>query len=332
MAKNKYLISVCIPTFNRAKNLDKNLHLLDEQIRFHGLVNKVEIIVSNNCSTDETAEILTNFHGLASITILTQSTNIGGEKNILTTIKASTADYIMLLGDDDYLESSYLLDCVNSIEKHQNLGCIIPNYQAYDPENDKLLYYREPNCQTQYYYAGFEACLENSWRAHQLSGLTFRREGVYEAYVERGLCNLYPQIFFIAYNALKYDVLHFGHSCLRVSEVQQDKKFWSYTDDLLMEDIYENYLALPLSSRQIALLEYHFLEKQPRYKLPHFNTNLAIEKILSGKNTTILGKYYLSRLFLKEQCYSGKVYRLRFYLLARLVLLKKLICGEAITF
>lgn len=328
------ILSILIPTYNRCKELQHNLTLLDQQIGANNLYEEVTIIISDNHSTDGTYEtILQYINSLqANIQLYQQPENLGYEKNVLKVLSIAKTKWVMLLGDDDYLDENYITNCLSEIKRHSKLGCIIPNYQAYDPEKDELLYYREPNCLTKYYKAGFEACLENSWRAHQLSGLVFIKEGVLEAYTQRQLNNLYPQIFFVAYNALRYDVLHFGHSCLHVSEVQQNKKFWSYTEDLLVEDVYENYKALPLSSRQIALLEYHFLEKQPRYKLPHFNTNLAIEKILSGKNTTLLGKYYLSRLFLKEQCYSGKVYRLRFYLLARLVLFKKLICREAITF
>jgi len=315
---NNYLISICIPTYNRAKNLKKNLELLNNQIVDSGLLNKVEVIVSNNGSTDDTAQVLSSFDGSMKLTAICQSTNIGAERNILAVLKASTADFVMLLGDDDYLEPSYIKDCVNAIEKYPQLGCLVANYCDYYPENDKLGALREPNCKTQYYIAGFNACVENAWRAHQLSGLTFRKEGVFEEYMKRGLHNLYPQVFFVAYTALRYDVLHFGNLCLRVSSVPQVKKAWSYGEDGLLSDFMDNFVHLQINIFQRIRME-RFLIKTEKdrilmYTEPH-TRNQVVEGLMQGNYLSPLGKVFWFRYFVNNGYYTGKSYPILRYII-----------------
>lgn len=52
----KPLLSICIPTYNRAKFLNRSLKSLTSQ-EFFQKTNAVEIVISDNCSTDDTSEI-----------------------------------------------------------------------------------------------------------------------------------------------------------------------------------------------------------------------------------------------------------------------------------
>lgn len=85
-----------------------------------------------------------------------------------------------------------------------------------------------------------------------------------------------------------------------------------------------------VTRKQRAILEAHFLYVDKRYFWATKDTNLCIEKILSGKNVSYLGRYYISKQILREQCYTGKRYRWMFYLLARIILFKNLITGRTI--
>ena len=325
------LLTICIPTYNRVKDLDYNLSLLEKYIKDFKLSDKVIILISNNCSPDLTDQVVKE-HIKVGITIdyYFQNQNIGAGPNLVFSVENATTPWVMLLGDDDYLEPWYISECLKQIEKHSNLGCITPNYLDYYPATGEYGHLREENCETEYYEAGFEACYQNFWRAHQLSGLCFKREGVIETFRKNNMNNLYPQIFFIAFNALRYDVLHFGQKCLCVSGVPQTQKDWGYRDDGLVNDIFENFRNLGVTRRQRALLESHFLEVDPRYYWATKDTNLCIEKILTGKNTSCLGRYYIAKKILHERCYTGKRLRFRFYLLARLDLLRKLLTGKPI--
>ena len=58
--KNEVLLSICIPTYNRANALDETLNSITKQEIF-ATTNKIEIVISDNCSTDETSEIVDKY-------------------------------------------------------------------------------------------------------------------------------------------------------------------------------------------------------------------------------------------------------------------------------
>lgn len=326
-------LSILIPTYNRCFDLRRNMELLSSFINQDNLEKDVCVIVSDNASTDDTMEVVkpylsSTFH----VEYCRQNENVGYSKNLLFAMSKATTEWVMLLGDDDYLEPWYIEECLKQIDEHPDLGCIIPNYIDYNTETQQYGNLREENCKTEYYKAGFDACMKNAWRAHQLSGLCFRKENVVEEFQKRGMNNLYPQIYFVSYNALRYDVIHFGEKCLAVSGVPQSKKDWNYGNDGLVNDIFENFKNLGVSYRQRARIESHFLKVSPRYWWATTDTNSCIEHILKGRNVSYLGRYYIAKQILHEQCYTGKRLRFRFYLLAQLVLFRQLITGKPIAF
>ena len=96
------LLSICIPTYNRAKALDGNLKALNKQILGKNL--PLELIVSDNCSTDETS-IVVNKHiedGMF-INYIRNNVNLGAEGNFAQCYRKAKGKYVLVVGDDDYL-------------------------------------------------------------------------------------------------------------------------------------------------------------------------------------------------------------------------------------
>lgn len=56
MISAKKLLTICIPTYNRSQLLDKQLNWLAQEIV--GIESNYEIIISDNCSTDRTQDII----------------------------------------------------------------------------------------------------------------------------------------------------------------------------------------------------------------------------------------------------------------------------------
>lgn len=76
MDKEQYLVSICIPTYNRAPYLKQCLDSLVCQPEF--LEGKVEIVISDNASTDETEEMASiYFHRYKNIKYYRNLKNIG---------------------------------------------------------------------------------------------------------------------------------------------------------------------------------------------------------------------------------------------------------------
>lgn len=113
MNKKSPLLSICIPTWNRADFLRQSLSLFQEQLQN---VDKesVELYVSDNCSSDNTQKVVNEFikNGLP-VTYNRNEKNLGGTRNFIKCIQWASGQYIWLLGDDDFLEPymlNYLLD------------------------------------------------------------------------------------------------------------------------------------------------------------------------------------------------------------------------------
>lgn len=89
---------ICIPTYNRAKYLDRCLNsFIDNfgELRF-------PLYISDNASTDDTDAIVKSFYQKYNVIIYNRnSENIGIYKNILKVIKMANTEYIWLMGDDD---------------------------------------------------------------------------------------------------------------------------------------------------------------------------------------------------------------------------------------
>ena len=93
------LLSICIPTFNRLPYLKEAIDALLPQIE-KTMPGQVEFLVSDNCSTDGTADYLAAIQSNR-LRFWTNEVNIGGDRNFLKCISEARGDYVWLVGDDD---------------------------------------------------------------------------------------------------------------------------------------------------------------------------------------------------------------------------------------
>lgn len=112
------ILSLCIPTYNRASHLDKLLTRIELQYKrlLHGEL--IELLVSDNCSNDDTPAVVNKFieEGLP-INYVRNSLNLGMDGNFVQCFRMARGKYIWLLGDDDYLKEGafdVLLSILNS--------------------------------------------------------------------------------------------------------------------------------------------------------------------------------------------------------------------------
>jgi len=97
------LLSICIPTYNRADILKGSLECVTKQLKDICL-SELEIYVSDNCSSDNTREVVESFiqQGFP-ITYNRNKENLLAAGNFLHCMNWASGKYIYLLGDDDYL-------------------------------------------------------------------------------------------------------------------------------------------------------------------------------------------------------------------------------------
>ena len=95
--KNKKTLSILISTFNRASLLGENVRKLLQYPN-----DDIEIIVCDNCSSDETVKILSCFSD-DRLKVYRNEKNLGFN-NCFTIIKHASSKFFMFLNDRDYID------------------------------------------------------------------------------------------------------------------------------------------------------------------------------------------------------------------------------------
>ena len=117
LAFHEKLLSLCLPTYNRADCIRQQLTRLQKLTQKE--LNQIEIIISDNCSPDETQQTVEEFQGKVPFTYLRNEENIGPDGNFLQCLRKSTGKYVWLLGDDDYLRTENIPQLLKVLENEE---------------------------------------------------------------------------------------------------------------------------------------------------------------------------------------------------------------------
>src|SRR5437763_13510565 len=105
------VLSLCLATYNRARYLDRYLTHHLGALDAAGI--DYELVVSDNCSTDETPEILARYSARhPRMRVSRQPRNLGAYPNILTTLHQARGEVVVSIADDDLAIAERLLDYV----------------------------------------------------------------------------------------------------------------------------------------------------------------------------------------------------------------------------
>ena len=95
------LLTIAIPTYNRAAYLRQTLTQLQLEILSYRLSN-IDILVSDNASPDSTQQVVAELQSSGfNIRYLLNSDNIGSDANIAQCFNSANGQYVLILGDDD---------------------------------------------------------------------------------------------------------------------------------------------------------------------------------------------------------------------------------------
>jgi glycosyltransferase involved in cell wall biosynthesis len=126
-------LSIAIPTYNQSQYLKETILSAINQT-----YKPFEIVVYNDCSTDDTVKALDVLSKEISILkVYNQPTNKGIAKNKNECLKVCKGDYIILLDSDDLLHKTYAETLINLIEKHPDAGYAHGNVQEIDEYGNK---------------------------------------------------------------------------------------------------------------------------------------------------------------------------------------------------
>ena len=121
--ENNIKLSIAIPTYNRAKYLDKCLKSIYNQKNID--FNEIEVVISDNNSSDETKFVVDKWKDKFPIFVYKKnSTNIGPTRNIRNALNLARGNYIWLFGDDDIFAKDYAIAKILSVTSTNKYGFI----------------------------------------------------------------------------------------------------------------------------------------------------------------------------------------------------------------
>lgn len=210
---NSGLLTLIIPTYNRATVLDRNLaHIVELQNKYD-----FHVILCNNGSNDNAEEIINKWKdSIMNLKLITHKTNIGYGKNIISGIKSCDTRYFWIIGNKNYITDDNMgkvLECISyqpdAIVVNANLRYDLPN-KIYTDNN--------------------EIIIDLGWRLSHLSSMIFKRELVNE------------DLLNYEYSESIYTFIHMYIWLNSIAQIA-DKRIYFYSDiivDRFSIDIREN--------------------------------------------------------------------------------------------
>lgn len=112
------ILSIAIPTWNRASTMDKALEFLLPQV--DEFKQYIEVVISDNASEDNTAEIvnkhMSKYPNIAHI-YNKNEVNVGFFGNFKKCRELSTGKYLWILSDDDFVCDNILFELIENLSK-----------------------------------------------------------------------------------------------------------------------------------------------------------------------------------------------------------------------
>ena len=112
------LLSICIPTYNRSDVLEK---CLDSIVTNSSFDSRVEVVISDNCSTDNTRNVVERYiNRYKNISYYCNKENIGGERNFIKSLSLGKGEFIKLWNDYSVVKDKGLDYLLYLIDKYKS--------------------------------------------------------------------------------------------------------------------------------------------------------------------------------------------------------------------
>jgi len=143
-------LSICIATFNRASFIGATLESMISQ-----MTSICEIVVSDNASTDNTEQIVTEHaRTFDRLRYIRQPTNNGLDRNFNSAVENARGEYCWLMTDDDLLKDGAVDHVLNAL--HRNPSLVIVNVEFRNFDMSMLLQCRWVNLESDRSYGRHE--------------------------------------------------------------------------------------------------------------------------------------------------------------------------------
>lgn len=124
------VLSICVPTYNRARYLDSLLSDLVTHIGELGY--SYELLIGDNASEDETPDVVGRYEGQLAMRYIRRPENLGAAPNILQLFGAARGRYLVYVADDDLLIPAALGRHIAYLEANPDVGAVYAPWFIHD--------------------------------------------------------------------------------------------------------------------------------------------------------------------------------------------------------
>ena len=111
------VLTIAVPTYNGSRTIRSMLDIMLPQVD-----QRIEVLFCDNCSTDETPQIIEDYRKrYPFIRVVRHDRNIGPDANFLSALRLARGKYVLLLSDDDILIEHALDNILNVLEENPEL-------------------------------------------------------------------------------------------------------------------------------------------------------------------------------------------------------------------
>jgi glycosyltransferase involved in cell wall biosynthesis len=138
-------VSVMVPTYNQEKYLLRAIESILKQT-----YGQIEVIVSDDCSTDRTEDLVRDYMRSSHdtrIKYFRNDRNLGILRNYHQTLSRAQGDYVINLdGDDFFVNNEFLKTSVDRLEADQSLGLVFADYCEFQESTGTKINIRNHAC------------------------------------------------------------------------------------------------------------------------------------------------------------------------------------------
>jgi glycosyltransferase involved in cell wall biosynthesis len=149
--------SVIIPTYNRAAFIEETIESVLQQNYPH-----YEIIVIDNCSTDNTEELLQPLIRAQKIQFIKHRENYERARSRNTGMSAARGDFVTFLDSDDFMYPNNLADAARYAQTHPESLCFHNLFELVDGQRRVIYNFKFPSLANQtkaIAYGNFMSCI-----------------------------------------------------------------------------------------------------------------------------------------------------------------------------
>lgn len=127
--EEQYLISICIPSYNRPKELRRLLDSIDSNRK-----DLIQIVICEDKSParQEIFKVVNSFKSknVYDVKYIENEKNLGYDKNLKTLIQHADAEFVMFMGDDDMFITGALDKYIDFLIVNKDCGYILRSYRS----------------------------------------------------------------------------------------------------------------------------------------------------------------------------------------------------------